>query len=129
MFLSRLQNHYQRIKNESDEVLSQSDFRVLDDDKSKLRFYFNCDVQKADKCFEAEVLKSDTHIQEAFKKEMFDISSATTRLQQILGKDFINSIFLLSPCGTPVDTMGAHREDFDLKANSVSNWTNDGCTC
>lgn len=129
VFLARLKNHYQLIKNESDEVLSQSDFRVLDDDKSKLRFYFNCDVQKADKCFEAEVLKSDTRIQEAFKKEMFDISSATTRLQQILGKDFINSIFLLNPCGTPGDTMGAHREDFDLKANSVSNWIKDGCTC
>lgn len=118
MFISRLDIHYQRIKNKSDEVLSQGDGRIFDTYIELTSFPFNCDVQKADKSFKAEVLKSDIRIQEAFKKEMSDMDEKGW-LQQIAGKDLLNSIFLLSPCGTPYDAMIAQREGFDLKANLV----------
>lgn len=127
MFLNRLDHHYQRIKNESDELLSMPGSKTSNECLKLRRFSFNCDVQKADKCFEAEVQKSDSRIPEALKKEMSEITSEW--LQEAAGRDFINSMLRLLECETSPDEMVAHREDFDLKANSVSKWTNDGFTC
>lgn len=130
LFRTGLNYHYKRIKNENDEVLSEEVFNVYDPYLKSIRFSFNCDVEKAGKCFEAEVQKSDTHIQEVFKKQFPE----ERRLQEAASNNFFNSILILSVCAdstrdSTTVALVALREDFDLKASSLSKWKNDGFTC
>ncbi|XP_073346687.1 uncharacterized protein [Pagrus major] len=115
-FAANLKIHHLRIKNATEGELFTPDRKAPDD----VIFSLNCDSEIADKDFLAEVQKSDNRTQEAFKRHMSNVSK--TRLHRVSMLEFFNAmIHLVCPFGN-VDSMTAHREDFDLKANALQKW-------
>ncbi|XP_051264669.1 uncharacterized protein LOC127368175 [Dicentrarchus labrax] len=118
-FTSSLKLHLLRIKNATADELVMSTGRL----PAVIIFNLNCNAEAADKEFLAEVKKSDSHIQETFRRYMSNIGK--TYLLQVAELEWVNAIFDLScAIGNMDDLLIAQRQDFDLKANALKNGQN-----
>ena len=116
MFVSGLENHHTRIRNAGDDELSSS---VSLSTEPKIITNFNCDPETANNKFQRQVLRSDSHIREAFETYLSD--GAPNWLGKLVPLDMINSIFQYLPCPLS-DSTKDQREDFDLKAAALRKW-------
>ncbi|KAG8013865.1 hypothetical protein GBF38_016076 [Nibea albiflora] len=116
-FADSLQIHLLRIQNGTADKMIRSKGKQPAVFTCKL----NCDPNAADKLFLAEVKKSDSCIQEVFKRHMTNIGKPW--LLQVAQTEWLQTIFDLSErLGNMDDLMIAQRDDFDLKANGLGKW-------
>lgn len=115
-FEAFLQVHHAKIKNATEESLIWQNkyppHRIVPT--------FNCDPEAANKVFLAEVQSAD-NLTKAFVTNV-QLRSQESLLEKVAQIDFFNAITeLVCPFGN-IDELTAQREDFDLKADALSQW-------
>ncbi|XP_059200976.1 uncharacterized protein LOC131980705 isoform X2 [Centropristis striata] len=116
-FGTSLTTHLHRIKNGT--TLDFNGGGQPDD----LIFNLNCEPEIAGKEFLAEVKKSDSRTQEAFKsciKDSEDIEK--TVLEHVAKLVWVDAIFMPAFAMVHQELLIAQREDFDLKADALGKW-------
>ncbi|CAJ1071473.1 uncharacterized protein LOC117827172 [Xyrichtys novacula] len=115
-FSSNLKVHLLRLKNGTVDDLVHPRERH----PTVITFNLNCDVETADKDFKAHIQRSDSHIQEAFRRYMTNLKPW---LIQVAELEWINAMFQLAcDIGLNDEQKIAQRGDFDLKAHALGKW-------